>query len=75
MYLLYVPNRGKIPAKLDRAKLLAASALAAYKGYASTKKVKMPEYTRTVLHRSVLFSFSYDRYIALLTPSQKERCQ
>lgn len=30
--LLYVPNRGKTPAKLDRAKLLAASALAANSG-------------------------------------------
>ena len=33
--LLYIctPNRGKAAAKLDRAKLFAASALAAYKGY------------------------------------------
>lgn len=30
--LLYVPKRGKTPAKLDRAKLLAARALAANSG-------------------------------------------
>jgi hypothetical protein len=41
--LLCVPKRGKIPPKLDRAKLLAASALAANSGYASTRNVKMPE--------------------------------
>ena len=47
--LLYVPNRGKTPAKLDRAKLFAASALAANSGYASTRNVKIPEYTRMTL--------------------------
>jgi len=38
-----------IPAKLLRAKLLAARDEAAYRGYASTKKVKIPEKTRRVL--------------------------
>jgi hypothetical protein len=38
-----------VPAKLLRAKLFAANALAAYIGYASTKNVKMPLKTRTVL--------------------------
>lgn len=38
-----------VPAKLLRAKLFAANALAAYNGYASTKNVKMPLKTRTVL--------------------------
>jgi hypothetical protein len=41
--VLCVPKRGKIPPKLDRAKLLAANALAANSGYASTRNVKMPE--------------------------------
>lgn len=38
-----------IPAKLLRAKLLAANALAAYNGYASTKNVKTPLKTSRVL--------------------------
>jgi hypothetical protein len=37
------------PAKLLRAKLFAANALAAYNGYASTRNVKIPLNTRTVL--------------------------
>lgn len=40
-----------MPPKDDRVKLLAASALAAKVGYASTKNVKIPEYTRIVLER------------------------
>lgn len=44
-----MPNRGKIPPKLDRMKLFAASALAAKVGYASTRNVKTPEKTRIVL--------------------------
>lgn len=47
--LLCMPNRGKIPPKLDRMKLFAASALAAKVGYASTRNVKTPEKTRIVL--------------------------
>ena len=39
----------KLTAKLDLAKLLAANALAAYRGYASTKNVKTPEKTRSIL--------------------------
>lgn len=45
-------SSGKIlhlPAKLERAKLLAANAHAAYMGYDSTKNVKTPENTSTVL--------------------------
>jgi hypothetical protein len=38
-----------VPAKLLRAKLFAANALAAYNGYASTKNVNIPLKTRTVL--------------------------
>ena len=44
--LLATPNRGNAAAKLDRAKLFAPKALAAYRGYASTRKVKTPEKTR-----------------------------
>ena len=42
--LLYIwtPKSGNAAAKADRAKLLAARALAAYSGYDSTRKVKMP---------------------------------
>lgn len=40
------------PAKQLRAKLFAANALAAYKGYASTRNVKIPLKTRTVLLNS-----------------------
>jgi hypothetical protein len=47
--LLCMPKRGKIPPKLDRMKLFAASALAAKVGYASTRNVKTPEKTRIVL--------------------------
>lgn len=47
--LLCMPNKGKIPPKLDRMKLFAASALAAKVGYASTRNVKTPENTRIVL--------------------------
>lgn len=47
--LLCMPNKGKIPPKLDRMKLFAASALAAKVGYASTRNVKTPEKTRIVL--------------------------
>lgn len=46
---LWIPKSGKIAPKLDRAKLFAANALAANVGYASTKNVKTPEYTRIVL--------------------------
>lgn len=38
-----------LPPKLLRAKLLAAKELAAYTGYASTRKVKIPLKTRIVL--------------------------
>jgi hypothetical protein len=31
-HLLWVPNKGKIPAKVDRVKLFAAKALAEYAG-------------------------------------------
>lgn len=31
-YLLWVPNKGKIPANVDRVKLFAANALAEYAG-------------------------------------------
>lgn len=44
-----IGSRDYLPPKLLRAKLLAASELAAYTGYASTRKVKMPLKTRTVL--------------------------
>lgn len=37
------------PPKLLLAKLFAASELAAYSGYASTRKVKMPLKTKSVL--------------------------
>jgi hypothetical protein len=48
--LLCIPNKGKMPPKLDRMKLFAASALAAKVGYASTRNVKTPEKTRIVLN-------------------------
>lgn len=53
--LLWTPNKGKAPANELRAKEFAASALAAYRGYASTRNVKTPEKTRIVLftHLSV----------------------
>ncbi len=38
-------------AKLERAKEFAARALAAYNGYASTRKVKTPEKTRSILKK------------------------
>lgn len=50
-HLLWTPKSGKAAAKLLRAKLLAASALAAYIGYESTRYVKIPENTRRVLFR------------------------
>jgi hypothetical protein len=47
--LLWTPNNGNTPANELRAKEFAESALAAYKGYASTKNVKTPEKTSMVL--------------------------
>lgn len=47
--LLCVPKRGNTPPKVDRVKPFAARALAAQSGYASTRNVKIPEYTRMVL--------------------------
>jgi hypothetical protein len=44
-----MPNNGNAPANELRAKEFAASALAAYRGYASTRNVKTPEKTRMVL--------------------------
>lgn len=52
---LCVPNKGNTPPNVDRTKLLAAKALAAKVGYASTRKVKIPEYTRMVLGRKESF--------------------
>lgn len=49
---LCVPNSGNTPPNVDRTKLLAAKALAAKVGYASTRNVKIPEYTRIVLGKS-----------------------
>lgn len=46
---LWSPKRGKAPANMQRAKLLAARALAAYPGYASTRKVQTPEKTKNML--------------------------
>ena len=51
--LLAGPNRGKAAAKLLLAKLFAASALAAYSGYASTRNVKTPEKIRIILKDSM----------------------
>ena len=48
-HLLCIPNSGNMPPKDDRVKLFAARALAANVGYASTRNVKTPEYTRIVL--------------------------
>ena len=48
---LWMPNSGNAAAKLLLAKLFAASAEAAYSGYASTRKVKMPENTSKILWR------------------------
>jgi len=42
-------SRVYLPPKLLLAKLFAANELAAYRGYASTRKVKMPLKTRRVL--------------------------
>ena len=47
--LLWTPNNGNTPANELRAKELAESALAAYRGYASTRNVKTPEKTSMVL--------------------------
>ncbi len=49
MNLLWLPNMGKAAAKLLRAKLFAASAEAAYSGYASTRNVKTPAKTSNML--------------------------
>ena len=59
-----------MPPKDDRVKLLAASALAANVGYASTKKVKMPEYTRIVLEvtRPISITRSIDQAAAVRDP-------
>lgn len=48
--LLYIwmPNSGNAAAKLERANEFAARALAAYSGYASTRKVNTPEKTRSM---------------------------
>jgi hypothetical protein len=47
--LLCTPNNGNTAAKLLRRNAFAANALAAYRGYASTKKVMMPWNTRNTL--------------------------
>jgi hypothetical protein len=47
-----MPNNGNAAAKLLLAKEFAAKELAAYKGYASTRKVKMPLKTRSILRAS-----------------------
>jgi hypothetical protein len=47
-----VRQQKHLPPKLLLAKLLAARDDAAYNGYASTRKVKIPEKERTVLHCS-----------------------
>lgn len=52
-------TRGKAAAKLDRAKLLAANELAAYSGYASTRKVKTPLKTSSVLQHDRLATVVY----------------
>ena len=48
-YEKIVRNIQNVPAKLLLAKLLAANALAAYNGYASTRNVKTPLKTSRVL--------------------------
>jgi len=48
-----MPNNGKIAAKVLLEKLLAARALAAYRGYASTKNVQVPENERNTLHKKL----------------------
>lgn len=55
-HLLWIPKRGKTPPNVERAKLFAARELAAKTGYASTKNVKMPEYTRMVLSNTEFVS-------------------
>lgn len=55
-HLLWIPKRGKTPPNAERAKLFAARELAAKTGYASTKNVNMPEYTRMVLSKTKLMS-------------------
>ena len=46
---LIVKVKENLPAKEQRAKLLAAIAEAAYWGYASTRNVKIPVKTRSIL--------------------------
>jgi hypothetical protein len=47
--ILWSPNNGNAPANIVLVNVLAAIALAAYNGYASTRKVKTPEKTRNML--------------------------
>lgn len=72
---LWFPNSGKTAPKLDRIKLLAAKALAAYMGYASTRKVKIPEYTKIVLMTLVseLDQTRPDRRMHAVEPTQLQR--
>jgi hypothetical protein len=57
-----------LPPKLDRAKLLAAKEDAAYNGYASTRKVKIPEKTSKTLH--VFQSVSDVRLLCTTNPKR-----
>jgi hypothetical protein len=59
--LLWTPNNGNAPANELRTKAFAASALAAHRGYASTRNVKTPEKTRTVLFAHCQYRDIYDR--------------
>lgn len=49
VHSLWSPKSGKAAANMQRANVFAASAEAAYKGYASTRKVKMPEKAKNIL--------------------------
>jgi hypothetical protein len=51
---------GNLPPKPLLMKLFAAKELAAYSGYASTRKVKMPVKTRRVLHGFQAVSYCKD---------------
>ena len=51
IFLLWIPKSGKIAPKVLLAKLFAARALAAYRGYASTRKVHVPENDKKTLSR------------------------